>query len=75
MAKQMIDSQALAALQAGIGRARILSKLCQCSRDDLDDSEQDELSWMLIETLSKVDTDLSAALSAVKVPEQGGRHG
>ncbi|WP_129245994.1 hypothetical protein [Achromobacter veterisilvae] len=71
----MIDSQALVALQVGIGRALILSKLCQCSRDDLEDSEQDELSWMLIDVLSKVDTDLSAVLSTDMVPVQKVRHG
>lgn len=75
MTNQTIDSQALIALQVGIERARILSKLCQCSRDDLEDSEQDELSWMLIDALSKLDTDLSAAISGAKKPVQEARHG
>lgn len=74
MAKQMIDSQALIALQVGIERARILSKLRQCASDELDESERDELSFMIIDALSKVDTDLSAAISGAKKPVQEARH-
>ncbi|VEH25715.1 hypothetical protein [Bordetella hinzii] len=75
MAKQMIDSQALIALQVDIERARILSKLRQCASDELDESERDELSFMIIDALSKVDTDLSAAISGAKKPAQEARHG
>lgn len=75
MAKQMIDSMALAALQVAIERARILSKLRLHASDELEEVERDELSFMIVDALSKLDADLSAAVSGAKKPVQEARHG
>ncbi len=74
MAKQMIDSMALAALQVDIERARILSKLRLHASDELEETERDELSFMIVDALSKLDADLSAAVSGAKKTAQEARH-